>query len=247
MHRYLCTERYNYNDRYNNPSSQEVIGMSSERGRPRAFDEDEVLERAVQVFWRHGFQAASMSELTAAMGLNKPSLYAAFGDKEQLYLRALQRYVERWIAERAEPLESAPDGRAAIEGFLRAMAAMFTDAALPGGCFIVNGTADADSQAPAAIQDALRRALEAAEDRMKRRIERSLAGGELAAEVSPAALAGLYASVLNGLAVMAKSGATRAKLNGVIATAMTAWPQSPSPHGMLAAGARSRRPAHLKR
>lgn len=201
--------------------------MISERGRPRGFDEHEVLESALQVFWRHGYQGASISELTTAMGLNKPSLYAVFGDKEQLYLRALGRYLDEWITKRAEVLDSTAQGQAAIASYLRAMAAMFTDASLPGGCFIVNGLADADGLAPAAVKDALRRALAVAEEGLKRRIERALAEGDLAAETPSGPLAAFYLSVLSGLAVLAKSGAKRSKLNAVIGLAMTSWPGRP--------------------
>lgn len=202
--------------------------MVSERGRPRGFDEDQVLESALQVFWRHGYQGASISELTAAMGLNKPSLYAVFGDKEQLYLRALARYLDEWIAKRAGVLESTAQGHAAIAGYLRAMAGMFTDATLPGGCFIVNGLADSDGLAPAAVQDALRRALQAAEEGLQRRIERARAEGDVAGDTPSGPLAAFYVSVLSGLAVLAKTGAKRSKLNAVIVQAMTCWPGMPS-------------------
>ncbi|UUZ55890.1 TetR/AcrR family transcriptional regulator [Massilia sp. H-1] len=83
-----------------------------------------------------------MHELTEAMGLSKPSLYAAFGDKEALYLKTLERYVQLLIERHAAALNGEPDGRRAVEGFLRSLATMLADPALPGGCFIINGTAD---------------------------------------------------------------------------------------------------------
>src|SRR6185369_12537216 len=100
--------------------------MPAERGRPRSFDTETALERATEVFWRHGFQGASLAELTAATGLSKPSLYAAFGDKEALYLRCLQRYAERATAMQNKWLEHEPEARRAIEGFMRATAQLQT-------------------------------------------------------------------------------------------------------------------------
>ena len=84
-----------------NHTSNRGFKMTGERGRPRNFDADTALDRALEVFWRHGFQGASLSELTEAMGLNKPSLYATFGDKESLYLKALDRYAALCAAEHA--------------------------------------------------------------------------------------------------------------------------------------------------
>ena len=98
--------------------------MTHERGRPRSFDPNTALDRALEVFWRHGFQAASLAELTAAMGLSKPSLYAAFGDKESLYLKALERYVALQIAQHIAIFDTEPDTRLALEKFLRTMADM---------------------------------------------------------------------------------------------------------------------------
>lgn len=198
--------------------------MSGLRGRPRAFDEDEALENALRVFWKHGFQGAALSELTEAMGLSKPSLYAAFGDKEQLYLRTLERYREQRLAQPARLLAEGVTGRGAVEAYLRAMAKLFADAAQPGGCFIVNGLADSGGPTtPPAVQDALQAALRAAEQQLRQRIERAMRQGELAAGASPARLAALYLSVLCGLAVLAKSGESLPKLQRVIDAAMACW------------------------
>src|SRR4051812_40586855 len=126
-----------------NPS----MPLRAERGRPRGFDPETVLDLATEVFWRHGFQGASLAELTAATGLSKPSLYAAFGDKEALYLRCLERYAQSKSTVQTDLLEQQPDARRAVELFMQAMAKAFTDSALPGGCFVVNGAADCGMQA----------------------------------------------------------------------------------------------------
>lgn len=199
--------------------------MARERGRPRTFDIDLALERAVEVFWKHGFQDASMHELTEAMGLSKPSLYAAFGDKEALYLKTLERYVQLLIERHAAQLDGEADGRRAVEGFLRSLAQMLADPTLPGGCFIINGTADCGgSTIPASVELALREALQGSEMMLLERLRRAQREGDLGPEAQPAALAALFGSLIAGLAVLAKSGVRVAKLHTVIDAAMAVWP-----------------------
>jgi AcrR family transcriptional regulator len=204
--------------------------MASERGRPRTFDIDHALDRAVEVFWKHGYQDASLHDLTEAMGLSKPSLYAAFGDKEALYLKGLQRYLSLLIARHAATLNEEPDGRAALVGFLRSLAGMLTDPALPGGCFIINGTADCGgSTIPASVELALRSALQGTETMVLERLKRAQKDGQLPPGMTPEALASLFGSLIAGMAVQAKSGVGEAKLMTVIETAMTMWPKAPAP------------------
>ena len=201
--------------------------MNRERGRPRTFDLDEALDRAVEVFWKHGFQDASLHELTAAMGLSKPSLYAAFGDKEALYLKTLERYVARLVERHAAALDGETDGRRAVQGFLRSLAAMLADPELPGGCFIINGTADCGgSTIPASVELALREALQGSESMVRERLQRAQRDGDLPAHANPDAMAAMFASIIAGLAVMAKSGAPMAKLETVIDAAMAVWPDA---------------------
>ncbi|MEW6707367.1 MAG: TetR/AcrR family transcriptional regulator [Pseudomonadota bacterium] len=199
--------------------------MSTERGRPRSFDIDTALEQATHVFWRHGFQGASMAELTEATGLSKPSLYAAFGDKEALYLRCLQRYVERQVALQTALLEDEPDARRAVEGFVRTMAAMQSDPKLPGGCFVVNGTADCGNPAtPAAVEAALRKASDGAAERLLKRLQQAERQGELPPGTDAKRLARLFGTLLTGMAVMAKAGQPRARLEEAVDAAMMVWP-----------------------
>src|SRR5437762_9726363 len=187
--------------------------MNTERGRPRSFDTETALERATQVFWRHGFQGTSLAELTAATGLSKPSLYAAFGDKEALYLRCLQRYAERAVAMQTQWLEQEPDARRAIEGFMHATAELQSSPAFPGGCFIVNGTADCGMPGtPSAVDASLRGASGGTEQRLRERLKRAERDGELPPGLDAAHLATLLATVLTGMAVMAKAGQPPEKL-----------------------------------
>lgn len=200
--------------------------MTGERGRPRSFDTDTALDRALEVFWRHGFQGASLSELTEAMGLNKPSLYAAFGDKESLYLKTLERYVTLCAQEHAVKLEEEPDARRAVAAFLHSIAAMLVDPKLPGGCYVINGVADCGGTVtPPSVEAALRRQLEQNEVMLKARLARAQREGQLPKGKSADELAALFSAVLAGIAVLAKGGASRAKLDKVIDTALLAWPE----------------------
>lgn len=200
--------------------------MSSERGRPRSFDADTALDSALKVFWRNGFQGASLSELTDAMGLSKPSLYAAFGDKEALYLKALDRYATHWTARHAAVLDEEKEGRNAVAAFLRSVAGMLADPSLPGGCFVVNGAADCGGPTtPAAVDAALRRTVQGGEAMLRQRLQRAQRDGQLPADARIDDLATFFSALLSGLGVLAKSGAKRAKLNAAIDAAMAAWPQ----------------------
>lgn len=204
--------------------------MAGERGRPRSFDTDTALDRALEVFWRHGFQGASLSELTEAMGLNKPSLYAAFGDKESLYLRALERYATLCAQEHAVKLEAEPDARRAVAAFLHSIAAMLVDPKLPGGCYVINGVADCGGTVtPPAVEAALRGQLEQNEVMLKSRLARAQREAQLPKGKSADELAALFSAVIAGIAVLAKGGASRAKLDKVIDTALLAWPEPAEP------------------
>ena len=200
--------------------------MKDERGRPRSFDIDIALDRAVEVFWKHGFEGSSLDELTAAMGLGKPSLYAAFGNKESLYLKALERYVNLLIERHAGLLTDEPDGRCAVEAFLHSLAEMLTNPSLPGGCFIINGTADCGGASiPVKVELALRKALQGSEMMLRKRLLRAQRDGQLSLNARTEDLAALFASLIAGLAVQAKSGTSEAKLHLIIRTAMAVWPQ----------------------
>lgn len=154
-----------------------------------------------------------------------PNMYAAFGDKEALYLKSLERYVALLIERNAAALNEEPDGRRAVAGFLRSLAEVLADPALPGGCFIINGTADCGgSTIPASVEMALRAALQAGEGNLRQRLQRAQDEGDLPGDAKPAALAAMFGSIVAGLAVLAKSGAGRAKLDMVIDAAMAVWP-----------------------
>jgi len=195
------------------------------RGRPRTFDPDAALDAAMRVFWSRGYAGASMADLTAATGLNKPSLYAAFGAKAQLYLKALDRYGAQAGASHAALLEAEPDLRRALGAYLRSMAAMDTCREQPGGCFVVTGAASCGGgKLPEPVERALVAACAGARGALERRFASARAAGQLPAGADPAVLADLFATLLFGMAMRAKSGASRECLEAVIEAALAALP-----------------------
>ncbi len=192
------------------------------KGRPREFDVDKALDRALQVFWRKGYEGASLPELTRAMGINRPSLYAAFGNKEALFRRVLDRYAEGPAAYvRAALAEQT--ARAVAERILGGGVDLLTGPRGPRGCLLVHGAlACGEAAEPVRRELTSRRA--AAQAAIRRRFERARAEGDLPAGACPADLARYVVTVLHGLAVQAAGGAGREELRRVVEVALRAWP-----------------------
>jgi AcrR family transcriptional regulator len=148
-------------------------------GRPRKFNADEVLERAMEVFWRRGFRGTSLNELARELGIEKPSLYAAFGNKEQLFLKALDRYASGFGRRAVLLLQETPSGKAAIEALLSAFAAQLADADSPAGCMIANCAVECRDLS-ASINRELVEWLEATEKAILDRLKRARKEGDLA-------------------------------------------------------------------
>ena len=190
------------------------------RGRPRSFDRQAALERAMFVFWERGYEGASISDLTTAMGIAAPSLYAAFGRKEDLFREAVDLYSEGAITPRA--LQEEPTARAAIEAALRRNASAYVDPATPNGCMIVlAATAGAVENAEVRRYLADNRRASLAE--FEQRLARGVAEGDLAPSTDTAALAAFVATVLQGLSIQARDGADGATLDRVVDAAMAAF------------------------
>lgn len=193
------------------------------RGRPRAFDTDEALDRAMQVFWQKGYEGASLTDLTESMGVNRPSLYAAFGGKEELFRKVLDRYDEGPSSFVREAMEE-PTARAVVRRLLQGAVEMHTDPRTPLGCLMVHGALSSGVGA-----DSVRRELNsrraAAETALRQRLVRAKADGDLPADANPADLARYVMTVVRGMAVQATGGASRAELLRVVRTALRAWPE----------------------
>jgi AcrR family transcriptional regulator len=185
----------------------------AERGRPRGFDADAALDRAAEVFWRRGYEGASLNDLTDAMGINRPSMYAAFGNKEQLFQHAVARYAQEDMAYAREAL-AEPTAYAVIEKFLRANADALTRTDRPPGCLSIQGGLAGGSSAE--FLAASRLAGEAA------LASRLASAPDLAAGTDPAVLARYVMVVSEGNAVHAAAGVDRASLHATVDIALRA-------------------------
>ena len=197
-----------------------------ERGRPRAFDEEQALDAALAVFWRNGYQGASLAELTHAMDISKPSLYAAFGNKEQLYLSALERYREQQLIKHVEALAAEPDLKSAMRAFLRSVATMLTSPELPGGCMVVTSAVACDTAAlPQRVVAAIGTTVnQSAFGPLKDRLQQELQRRNLPVGTPVEQLADFFTTIMTGMAVMAKVGATQERLFDTIEHALCVLP-----------------------
>lgn len=186
---------------------------SKKIGRPLSFDRAAALEQAMLVFWRHGYETSSVAELTAAMGVTPPSLYAAFGDKQSLFLEAMHLYAgERSSIQSA--LDAAPSARAAIASMLDGAATRFTGDSTPPGCLLASATASG-SAASTDVQRAVAAVRREVGKLIQIRIERDIASGQLPSSVDALAVADLVIATIQGMSVLARDGVPRARLTSM--------------------------------
>jgi len=197
------------------------------RGRPRLFDRDAALDAAMQVFWVKGYEGASIAALTEAMGINPPSLYAAFGDKEQLFLEAVERYVNARVD--SCPYAAEPTARAAMERLLTYMAQELTETAThPSGCMMAMAAATSANASPK-LQKALADMRAAGRERIRARIKRGIADGDVPSGTDAGALADFYSAILTGMSQQARDGASRRSLLATVERAMSLFPAPVKP------------------
>jgi AcrR family transcriptional regulator len=195
---------------------------SAPKGRPREFDCEHALAQALRVFWQRGYEGASMAELTSEMGITKPSLYAAFGNKESLFRKALDLYERDKMAYVAEAL-AAPTCRQVAETFLRGAVDMTTSTCDPRGCLGVISSVACGSEAESVREEVTRRRSSSTQA-MIDRFARAKEEGELPDGMEPDALARYLLAVLQGIALQAGNGASRAELDQLVDTTLTVWP-----------------------
>src|SRR5580658_9273012 len=191
-------------------------------GRPREFDTDAVLEKAMRLFWAKSYEGTSVADLTETLGISRPSLYAAFGDKQSLFRAALERYAAGPASYVAAAL-GKPTAREVAEQLLRGAAELQAGARNPGGCLTVSGAIACGDEAEP-VRQALNAHRTAGVALLRRRFEKAKAQYDLPKDSDPAALARFLAAVVYGMAVLASGGASRKELEQVIQSAMKAWP-----------------------
>jgi AcrR family transcriptional regulator len=193
-------------------------------GRPREFDPVKALDKAMRVFWKKGYEGASLPELTRAMGINRPSMYAAFGNKEQLFRKVLDRYgcPKGPAAGVDDPLEQ-PTARGVAERVLNSAVELLSSPKNPRGCLLIQGALACGSDG-----DPIRRELisrrRRQETALRKRFIEAARQGDLPPTADPAGLARYLATVAAGMSIQATSGATREELQCIADTAMRAWP-----------------------
>jgi AcrR family transcriptional regulator len=193
-------------------------------GRPKSFDPEEALDAALRVYWEKGYEGTSLADLTAAMGINKPSLYATFGDKAALFRKVVGLYVRQQTSLWDDAFR-LPTAKEAVERVLRAAADALSTGKNPPGCLLVQAALSCGDEADC-IKAELAATRADSNKLLQARLLRAQAEGELPQEVDTAALSHFFSTVLRGMSVEASGGATRAQLQKIANHAMKAWPSS---------------------
>lgn len=195
----------------------------SRTGRPREFDRQEALQQAMELFWAQGYEGTTLADLQRAMGgITAPSFYAAFGSKEALFRETVDLFKHTEGAPIAEALANAPTTRAAMEGMLRAAAESVCGEEKPSGCLMVLGAMNC-MPANKGIEDFMREQRALREKFIRQRLRRGVAEGELSATADINALVIFYTSIVDGMAIRARDGASRKSLGAIVDCAMAAW------------------------
>jgi AcrR family transcriptional regulator len=195
----------------------------SRTGRPREFDRQEALQRAMELFWAQGYEGTTLADLQKAMGgITAPSFYAAFGSKEALFRESVELYKQTQGAPVAEALAKGPTMRAAIEGMLRAAAESVCGQGKPHGCLMVLGAMNC-MPANKGIEDFMREQRALREKFIRQRLRKGMAEGDVPPTADINALVAFYTSIVDGMAIRARDGASRKSLGAIVECAMAAW------------------------
>ena len=195
----------------------------SRTGRPREFDRDKALQRAMEIFWAQGYEGTTLAGLQQAMGgITAPSFYAAFGSKEDLFREVVELYKTIQGAPVGKALAEGVTARASVEAMLRAAAEHVCGQSNPRGCMMVLAGINC-AAANKGVEDFLREQRALREKALKQRLRRGVAEGDLPASTDVNAIVSFYTSILDGIAMRAKDGASRKALGDIVRFAMAAW------------------------
>jgi AcrR family transcriptional regulator len=204
------------------PTVMECVIERACKGRPREFDVDEALAAALRVFWTKGYEAASLTDLTVAMGITRPSLYAAFGNKEALFRKALDLYEREKLAYVGEALQ-APTSRAVAERLLRGALAMQTSECEPKGCMRILSLVTCGREAESIRADLMARRL-SSQRALCERMERAKQEGDLPTGTDVDGLCAYLGAIMQGMAIQAGGGASKEQLQALVETSLSMWP-----------------------
>ena len=202
-------------------------GSHRGKGRPRRFDRDQALHRALEVFWVRGYEPASIAELCKAMDINAPSLYATFGNKAKLFLEAANYYEKKYWEAPAKKLLAEPDIYAGLERFFKEAARILISPDSPCGCMVVLAAINISDNAEDVIE-AIRRLRFATKDMFASRLRQAVKDGQLPKKTDIAALAGALNAMLEGLSIQARDGLALAELQRIASHAIRLLPQRES-------------------
>ena len=205
------------------PKEQTKIAPHRSKGRPRTFDRDVALNRALKVFWQRGYEPATMAELCAAMEINPPSLYAAFGNKAQLFMEAVQHYEDVYWNAAWQRMEDAPDVHEAMADFFRDAARILTSQEVPCGCMVILAATNVSPEAQK-VNEALRTLRQEGKACFLARLRRAVEDGQWLPGSDVEALASTLNTLLEGMSLQARDGVARAELDRVAATVMALLP-----------------------
>ena len=206
-------------------STEQTALVRKSRGRPKQFDRGTALSKALNLFWRHGYEATSLADLVEATGAKAPTLYAEFGNKEGLFRAAVEHYLKNFY-EKSSCLLSRTDLSVedTVGRYLRAIVELFTDCDTPSGCFMISASSGMSSSS-ADIAEMLRARHLSQERTMFEYFEKKKESGDLTAVTDSALLAKYLACTIQGFSVQARDGASSAELNRLIDVVMNLWPE----------------------
>lgn len=207
-----------------------INSQSPKLGRPLSFDRDAALDRAMHLFWAHGYEATSIADLTAAMGITPPSLYAAYGDKKRLFMEAVARYRAGTGGQNGagtvasdQMIDDAPTAADAARQMLDGSALHFTGPDTPPGCLLATGAISCSTNA-ADVQSALAAIRHGIETRLRAKIEADISSGVIPPDTDAGILAAYIMVVIQGMSTLARDGASRQKLQSLANAVMRGWP-----------------------